>query len=356
MPEAKILVVDDEPAITVALAKKLRREGYECLTASSGEEALRRLATENLDLVVTDVRMPGMSGIELLQEIKRRDPDIQVIMMTAYTDIGFAVEALRHKADDYLLKPFNLAELSHNVARALEHRRLLRENRAYQEADEGSGVAAATELDRFCRQAIAALAAAIDSRDKRARGNLESVGRYAVATGAELGLSDEAQRNLWLGAVLHDIGMLVVPENVLNKQGALSEEEWRLIRRHPVIGAAIVEGVPFLEPARPCILQHHERWDGSGYPDGLHSGEITLEGCIVAIADAYAAMLDERPYRGSRSEAEALAEIERCAGTQFDRRIVEAFHEARGKGFPGGLFHLDVPAFDLQTGWLSEER
>lgn len=342
---ARILIVDDEPAITVALAKKLRREGYECLTACSGEEALRRLATDELDLVVTDVRMPGMSGIELLQEVKRRDSDIQVIMMTAYTDIGFAVEALRHKADDYLLKPFNLAELSHSVARSLEHRRLRRENRAYQEAmgkDAGDGAAI---VERHCRQGIAALASAIESRRQEGPERLGFVSRVAVSTGGKLGLSSAALKNLWLGAILRDVGMLVVPETVLNKPGPLDEEEWKLVRRHPLAGASLIEAVSYLEPARPGVLHHHERWDGSGYPAGLQGGEISLEGCILGLADAFVAMQAERSYRGPMSEAQALAEIDRCAGTRFDRRVVEAFHTVRDAEFPAAGFDVEIPGW-----------
>ncbi|NIR44691.1 MAG: response regulator [Gemmatimonadetes bacterium] len=343
---ARVLVVDDEPAITVALAKKLRREGYECTTASSGEEALRRLATDELDLVVTDVRMPGMSGIELLQEIKRRDSEIQVIMMTAYTDVGFAVEALRHGADDYLLKPFNLAELSHSVARALEHQRLLRENRAFHEAmgdDREGGVSA---LERYCRQGIAALAAALESRQGSGSGHLNLVARAAVGTGARLGLSGEGLKRLWLAAVLRDVGMLAVPESTVNKPGPLDLEEWQLIRKHPQVGARLVEAVPYLEPARPGVLQHHERWDGSGYPKGLAGGEISLEGCIVGLADAYAAMLSDRPHRPAKSVTEAVAEIDRCAGSLFDRRVVQAFHQARESDFESEAFDLEVPGPD----------
>lgn len=340
---ARILVVDDEPAITVALAKKMRREGYDCLTASSGEEALRRLATEELDLIVTDVRMPGMSGIELLQEIKRRDNDIQVIMMTAYTDIGFAVEALRHKADDYLLKPFNLAELSHSVARSLEHRRLLRENRAFHDAARKDPGGAGPAIEKHGRQALAVLAAAIESRGLQSPQHLGRVARIAVSTGNRLGLSGDGLKNLWLSAVLRDVGMLKVPESILAKPGPLNDEEWRVVRNHPLVGARLIDGIPYLESARPGLLQHHERWDGSGYPSGLAGGEIALEGCILGLADAYAAMQSERPYRGALSEAEALAEINRSAGFQFDRRVVQAFHDAREAGFATEAFDLEIP-------------
>jgi putative two-component system response regulator len=340
---ARILVVDDEPAITVALAKKLRREGYDCLTASSGEEALRRLATAELDLVVTDVRMPGMSGIELLQEIKRRDNDIQVVMMTAYTDIGFAVEALRHKADDYLLKPFNLAELSHSVSRSLEHRRLLRENRAFQEAIRKDPGGAAPAIEKHGRQALAVLSWAIETRGLQSPDHLGRVARIAVTTGDRLGLSGDGLKNLWLSAVLRDVGMLRVSESILTKPGPLDEEEWEVVRSHPLVGARLIDGIPYLESARPGLLQHHERWDGSGYPSGLAGGEIALEGCILGLADAYAAMLSDRPYRKALSEGEAVAEVDRCAGHQFDRRVVQAFHDAREAGFIVEAFDLEIP-------------
>ncbi len=340
---AKILVVDDEPAITVALAKKLRREGYDCLTASSGEEALRRLATDEFDLVVTDVRMPGMSGIELLQEIKRRDAEIQVIMMTAYTDIGFAVEALRHKADDYLLKPFNLAELSHSVARSLEHRRLLRENRAFQEETRKGADDSAPAVEKYCRQGLAVLSAAAESRVRKAPGHLALIARVATATGSRLGLSGEALKNVWLSAILRDVGMLAVPEAILNKPGPLNQGEWRLVKQHPLLGARLIEGIPYLEPARPGVLHHHEHWDGSGYPSGLAGGEISLEGCILGLADAFAAMQTSWPYKQAVSEADALVEIDRCAGTQFDSRVVHAFHSAYENRFAADAFDLDVP-------------
>jgi len=341
--KAKILVVDDEPAITVALAKRLRRGGYECVTAGSGDEALIRLSTDNLDLVITDIRMPGMSGIELLKEIKRRDADIQVIMMTAYTDIDFAIEALRYKADDYLLKPFNLTELSHCVGRALEHRRLVCESRAYQAATREVSPEGLLSVERHYRQGIAVLAAAIESRDQQTAGHLERVAHYALAMGAELGLAAEKRRNLWLGAVLHDVGMVAVPETVINKPGPLTPEERRLVREHPLMGSRIVQGVPCLEPAHPGILHHHERWDGSGYPAGLEGDEISLEGCVLAVADAFAAMLSERPYRKALSEAHALDEVKRSAGNRFERRVVRAFLAAHEKGFPAEGLELEIP-------------
>ncbi len=340
---ARVLIVDDEPAITVSLAKKLRREGYECLTANSGEEALELLASGPLDIVVSDVRMPGMSGLDLLKAIKSHDSDTQVIMMTAYTDITLAIEALRNKADDYLLKPFNLAELSHSVARSLEHRRLLREVQAFRTSMwfERSETGAAAERD--FQESLAVLAVALERRDRHTRGHLRQVSRYARAVGAELGLSAESLQALWLGAVLHDVGMIVVPEEVINRAGPLTPDEWRSVHRHPAAGAGMIEAAARLRPAREAILHHHERWDGSGYPSGLKGSDISRHGAIVAVADSFAAMLSDRPYRGALSEAAAVAEIEGGADTRFDPQVVEAFQRARAKGFPVPELEPSVP-------------
>ncbi len=340
---ARVLIVDDEPAITVSLAKKLRREGYECLTANSGQEALELLASGPLDIVVSDVRMPGMSGLDLLKAIKSRDADTQVIMMTAYTDITLAIEALRNKADDYLLKPFNLAELSHSVARSLEHRRLLREVQAFRTSlwFERSAPGAAAERD--FHEGIAALAVALETRDRQTRGHLRQVSRCARAIGAELGLAPDSLRALWLGAVLHDVGMIVVPEAVINRAGPLTPDEWRSVHEHPAAGADMIESIAYLRPARDAILHHHERWDGSGYPSGLKGSDISRHGTIVAVADSFAAMLSDRPYRGALSEAAAVAEIEGGAGTRFDPQVVEAFQRARAKGFPPAQLEPSVP-------------
>ncbi|UCF19700.1 MAG: response regulator [Gemmatimonadota bacterium] len=344
--DARILVVDDEPAITGALARKLKREGFDCLTASSGEEALELVSSKELDVVITDVRMPDVDGLDVLKGVKGRDPAIQVIMMTAYTDIGYAVEALRHKADDYLLKPFNMAELSHCVRRSLEHRRLLLANRAYMAVSGGKAGEAEQRNSGFL-QAIAALATAIESRDLHTRGHLAGVARYALATASELGLAENLGPSLWLGAILHDVGMLTVPESIINKRGPLTPEEWAAVHQHPVAGGAILRTTSYLRPAHGIAGEHHERVDGSGYPAGLAGDEISLEARIVAISDAFAAMRSRRAHRPAIGEAETLSIIEGGAGVQFDEECVRAFLSAQRKGFPleeGGLEIPELPS------------
>jgi len=276
-----------------------------------------RLGADHLDLVITDVRMPGMSGIELLKQVKLHDSNIPVVVMSAYTDINFAIEALRNRADDFLLKPFNLDDLSLSIARSLERRS-----------------APVGDFENLGRQAVAALASAAESRNGHTESHLSLVAKYALSTSAELGLGADTLRAIWLGSVLHDVGMLRVPESVLNKPGALSPEDWNLVRQHPDAGAKIVTGVEYLEPARTGILHHHERPDGAGYPSGLRGEEISVEGRIIAVASAFASMLGVRPYRDALSESEAAAEAERGSGSQFDESVVRAFMSARSESFP----------------------
>lgn len=326
-------MVDDEPAITQALSTRLTRDGYECVLAHSAEEALHAFGRQEFDLVLTDVQMPGLSGIELLKEVKARDPETQVIVMTAHAEVNFAVQALRLNADDYILKPFDLEQLSHSVTRALEHRRLLRENRAYRQHLEQRVQEQAERIERLFVEGLIGLSSAIEARDRYTAGHVGRVMELAVAVGAELGLDPEPMHGLWLGALLHDIGKLAIPDSILNKAGPLTPEERSLMKTHPERGVEIIQDISYLRPAISGILHHQERWDGSGYPAGLQGDTISIEGRILAVVDAFDAMLSQRPYRKALSEEDAAREVQRGAGVQFDRQVVEAFLRARARGF-----------------------
>ncbi len=332
--KSSVLIVDDEPAITSVVSRQLSREGLSCEEASSGKEALERLAKRDFDVIVTDVKMPEMSGIDLLKIVKQRDPEVQVIMITGNPDVDFAVEAIRSRVDDYLVKPFELAQLSHSVSRALEHRDLLRENRLYRAELEVRVREQARQIERLFLDGLSALAAAIEARDLYTSGHLDRVCTYALATGQEMSLEEQQMSNLWLGSLFHDVGKLAIPDAILNKPGPLTEGEYDQMKKHPELGVQIVERISFLVPAAKGILHHQERWDGEGYPHGLAGQMICIEGRILAVADAFDAMLTDRPYRPGRLEPEAVAELERCADSQFDPDVVAAFLRARAKGFP----------------------
>jgi response regulator RpfG family c-di-GMP phosphodiesterase len=330
----RLLLVDDEPNIRAVLWRTLAGGGYDLLQAGSGEEALELFRRVGADVVLSDLMMPGMSGIDLLREVKAVDDTVAFIILTGAGSMENTIAALRLQADDYLLKPFNLDAVLFSVNRALEHRRLVRENRSYQHTLEERVAEQAQEIEKLFVDALFSLAGAIEARDGYTGGHVERVTRYAVATGKEMGLDAEALRHLWVAALLHDVGKIAIPVEILRKPGRLTAEEYEVMKRHPLTGAAIVERSAFLRPALPGILHHQEQWDGGGYPSGLRGEEISLQGRILAVADTFDAIITTRPYRRARTALEALAELRGCAGTQFDPSVVEAFLRAYERGFP----------------------
>jgi putative two-component system response regulator len=332
-PQPQLLIVDDDPGIRALLARVLGA-GYGLRLAASGEEAEELYRRHGADLVLSDLQMPGIGGLELLQRCKAVDDTVGFIILTGAGTLEDAVEALRRHADDYLLKPFNLDEVSLSVKRALSHRRLVRENRFYQRHLEERVAEQARELEDLFVDALLSLANAVEARDNYTGNHVERVARFAVATGQEMGLGREEIRRLWVGALLHDVGKIGVPDHILQKPGRLTVQEYEEMKRHPEIGAAIMGRSAFLRPALPAVLHHQERWDGQGYPAGLRGEEISVQGRIIAVVDTFDAIVSSRPYRQKRTPEEALAEIERCSGTQFDPAVVAAFRRALEKGFP----------------------
>lgn len=333
-PPPRVMVVDDEPHIRMLLRRVLAAEKYEVVEAEDGRVALELYERFGADLILSDLLMPRMGGLELLDRAKKRDATLGFVLLTGAGTMQDAMEALRRQADDYLLKPFNLEEVTLAVARALTHRALLRENRAYQTELETRVAEQAEELERLFVEALLSLANAIEARDGYTGGHVERVTAFAMATGREMGLSDDELRNLWVSGLLHDVGKIGVPDRILTKPGKLTEEEYRIMQRHPEIGAAIMRRSSFLRPALAGVLHHQERWDGAGYPAGLKGNEICIQGRILAVADTFDAIVSTRPYRPKRPPEEAVAELRRCAGTQFDPDVVEGFARALHRGFP----------------------
>jgi len=335
----RVLVADDDPAIRKALAIILG--AYDVRQAGDGAEALRLFEARGADLVLSDLQMPGMSGLELLRRVKSADDTAGFIILTGAGTVENAVQALRLQADDYLVKPFNVDEVLLACERALEHRRLLRENRGYQQHLEERVAEQARQIESLVVDALCSLATAIDTRDDYTGGHVERVARLAAATGAELGLSGGELRALWIGALLHDVGKIGVSDAILKKPGALTDEEYAQMKRHPEIGAKVMASSSFLRPGLEAVLHHQEHWDGTGYPAGLRGEEISLQGRIVAVVDCYDALVTRRPYRAAVTDQAALAEIQACAGTQFDPAVVDAFLRASRAGFPAAP---DTPA------------
>lgn len=331
--QARVLVVDDESLIRKSTTRRLERDGHHCVAVDMAKKALQHLDVAPFDVVVTDIHMPEMSGIDLLKAIKQEQPETQVIVMTGNPNLDFAVEAIRSSADDFLIKPFQLAHLSHAVNRALEHRAILRQNEEYRLHLEEKVEEQAKHIERLFLDGLAVLAAAIEARDRYTSEHLDRVTAYALSTGTQMRLEQPQMWSLWLGSLFHDVGKLAVPDQILNKVGPLTDPEYEVIKQHPELGARIIEKVSFLRPAALGILHHQERWDGKGYPAGLAGEQISIEGRILAVCDAFDAMQSDRPYRKALPLEKAVLELRQGAGTQFDPRVVEAFLTAKEDGF-----------------------
>ncbi|MDQ4080580.1 MAG: response regulator, partial [Gemmatimonadota bacterium] len=324
--ERRCLVVDDEPRLRQALVRLMQLDGFTCFECGSGLEALEILSRENIILLLTDLRMPKMDGAMLLREVRERYPDVAVIMITAVTEVEVAVECLGRGAMDYIGKPFVLEEVRARVSQALEKRRLLIENRNYHHSLEQRVRTQARRLEELFIASIQSLADALELKDPYTRGHSVRVSNYCGLIAREMGIDNDSARQIELGGHLHDIGKIGVREDVLNKPGGLSSDEYSHIMTHPVLGWRIL--LPLLSDspvALNVVRSHHERIDGRGVPDGLSGDAIPREARIACVADAFDAMMSGRPYRSSQlTMEEALAELRRHSGTQFDAHAVSA--------------------------------
>jgi len=330
--EDRILIVDDEEVICNILARRLTKEGYVCMTANDGREALKHFYKNTFSLIISDIKMPEMDGLELLKRIRDVDPKMIVIMVTAFPEIDRAVEAMRLGAYDFIIKPADLDLVTLSVKRALEKKRLEEEVETYHRNLERLVEERTAKLQQAYRilkkahlDSVKVLAEAIDAKDPYTRGHSDRVTRMSMKIAFQLGFAEERMESLEYGALLHDIGKIGIKDEILQKPDVLSSEEFQSIREHPLIGVKIVEGIEFFKDKIPMIRHHHEHFDGSGYPDGLAGEAIPLEARIIAIPDAFDAMTSVRPHRGNMPLQDVIEEMEKCKGTQFDPHILEIF-------------------------------
>ncbi len=332
MVAKQVLIVDDDIQVREVLHQIFLSAGYRCLLAADGPAGLGIFRASHPPLTVTDLKMPGLDGIAVLGAIREMDPDAAVMALTGAPDVKTAIDSLKLGAYDFIMKPVNVDELLIAAERALERRQLLIERRQYQEllerrVDEATRnlQSAYRQLQDTYRATLETLGAALDSRDVGTEAHSRRVHGYTVATAREHGVPEQELVDLAHGVLLHDIGKIGIPDGILLKPGPLTREEWVIMRRHPEIGKRLIEKIPFLRGAVPIVYCHHERWDGSGYPQGLQGEEIPLGARIFSVVDAFDAMTFDRPYSKAIPFEAALAEIKRCAGTHFDPAVVESF-------------------------------
>ena len=345
LPSARrVLIVDDERDIRTTLHAVFGSAGYECRMAGDGREAARLFEVERAPLTITDLKMPIMDGLQLLQHVKARDADAAVIMLTGAADVRTAVESLKQGASDFILKPVNLDQVLLAAERALERRQLRMERREHQAlleyrvAEATRDLAAALgELRRTYQATLEALGSALATREVGTELHSRRVHAYSIALARAHGLPEAELDALGRGVLLHDIGKIGISDAILLKPGPLTPEEWTIMRSHPSVGRQLLERIPFLRDAIPVVYHHHERWDGTGYPLGLAGPAIPMGARIFAVADAFDAMTFDRPYSTAITMQAARERIREAAGTHFDPDVVatflalplEVFEEAR---------------------------
>src|SRR2546429_836511 len=328
----RLLIVDDEAEVRSVL-NDLLRDTYQCSQAPSAEDALAQLRERDYQLVISDITMSGMSGLEMIPHVKVISPDTVIVMISGMQTIESAINALRLGAFDYLMKPFDLRQAEAAVSRAFDHHELIVAKRRYEtqleelvaqrtaELDEALG-----SLENAYRSTLKALTAALEARDAETHGHSERVVTFSLRLGREYGLTNPRIKALEFGSLLHDIGKIGVPDSILRKPAKLTDDEWVLMRQHPVHGQQILRGIEFLEGAARVVAQHHEQWNGSGYPAGLSGEDIDVCARIFAVADAFDAITSDRVYRKGKPYEAAAQELNDWAGKQFDPKVVAAFH------------------------------
>jgi putative two-component system response regulator len=304
----KILVIDDDAIVRDVIGEMLTIAGYEVVPAATAAEALELFVDEEIGLVVSDIVMPDLSGLELLEAMRLHRPSLPIVLVTGANTRDNLSEALTRGADGLVAKPFTQVELQEAVDKALD-----RAGRSEQDLRERLLTPTLTS----------ALANAIEAREQGMRGHCERLTVLAMRLGLACGLGEEEIETIRLGAVLHDIGKIGIPDRVLLKPSSLTPEETELMRTHTIIGDNLLEPIDLLATVRPIVRSHHERWDGLGYPDGTAGEEIPLGARIMAVADAVEAMSAKRVYRDPLPEPEIVRELERGRGTQWDASLVD---------------------------------
>ena len=309
-----ILLVEDSDVLREGLKFLLEQEGYLVMTGDNGQAALEEMEAKTPDLILADILMPEMDGYALFEAVRSRPEWISIpfIFLTARRERKHILAGKRLGADDYLLKPISPEDLLTAIRSRLGRSQQL----------------LLAQLQESYEASLIMLANAIEVRDPYTRGHVERVMNYAQTIAEYLSWSPVDINNLRFGSILHDIGKIQISEEILNKEGALSDAEWDEMRKHPQVGAELIKGIHYLEPALPVVLYHHERWNGRGYPFSLTEENIPVAARIVAIADSFDAMTTKRPYRKELTPEEATSEIISCSGNQYDPLMVEAFQHA----------------------------
>jgi response regulator RpfG family c-di-GMP phosphodiesterase len=327
LQDAKMLIAEDEPSINNMLTKYFCKNNFNVSGVADGLSAYNQLKNDNYDVCILDLSMPNKTGVEILNELNQYKDSIttSIIVLTANSDSNTIINVMKLGAFHYIQKPFDMEELQVIVKNAIWQRKMKRENIRYKYYLEEEVAKKTKEIRDTYLSIVDAFANSIEMRDVHTGGHSQRVSELAYLIGIELKLGEAELEDLRIGGILHDIGKIGISDQILRKPGKLSDDEFIEIKKHPLIGSNIVKNIPSLEKVIPSILFHQERFDGRGYPHGLKGNDIPLDGRILAVVDAFEAMISNRPYRKALSVNKAYKEIIDNSGTQFDPEIVKIF-------------------------------
>ncbi len=321
---ANILVVDDDKIVRTLLHQMLQFEGHNCELAADCQEARNHLKTKDYELILCDINLPGESGMDFVKSVSADYRDTATIIVSGINDAEVAKSALKRGIYDYIMKPVKINRLSVSVANALRRRQLEIANRAYKEDLERMIVERTAKLQKALDGFVRTIALTVETRDPYTAGHQKRVADLACAIARECGLLEKQIEGIRMAGIIHDLGKISVPAEVLSKPSRLTANEFNLIKEHPQTGFDILKEIEFPWPIAEIVLQHHERCDGSGYPQGLSGDEILIEARIIAVADVVEAMASHRPYRPGKGLKKALDEVASNRGTFYDSNVVDA--------------------------------